>query len=100
MSTPLSLPGNVPPGAMLAALQAGAGAGQAMPAALQPEHGQYPHDPLEAVQTCINDLHGAMVALKDPQDTQDIAQALLVLQRIQNRLMGPKGGQGGAQPAR
>jgi len=107
MSTPLSLPGNVPPGLLLAALHAGAGAGGGpqlppLPAGLQDSGGPspYPKDPLEAVQTCINDLHSALPHLPDAQDTQDMTQALLILSRIQSRLMAPKGAPGGAQQAR
>ena len=72
------------------------------PAALQgggagPER-DYPHDPLAAVQECINDLHAAMPAFHDPQDTMDITNALRLLMGIQKRLMSPQQAGNGPQP--
>lgn len=58
----------------------------------------YPHDPLAAVQECINDLHAAMPAFHDPQDTMDITNALRLLMGIQKRLMQPQQGGNGPQP--
>ena len=45
-------------------------------------------DPLAALQDAIHAVAAAMASLPDPQDTQDAAQALLGLSKIQTRLMG------------
>lgn len=64
-------------------------------AALQGQAGpQNSPDPLQALQECIQTLPGVIAALPSPQDTQDATQALLILTRIQTRLMG-NGGQPG-----
>ncbi len=44
-------------------------------------------DPLSSLQDAIHSVTAAMVALPDPQDTQDAAQALTILARIQTRQM-------------
>lgn len=44
-------------------------------------------DPLSALQDAIHAVAAAMGALPDPQDTQDAAQAMLTLSKIQTRLM-------------
>ncbi len=55
----------------------------------QPQQGG---DPLSALQDAIHAAVGAQVALPNPQDTQDVAQAILILSKVQTRLMsGPPG---------
>ena len=104
MSTPLQIPGGIPPGALLAALHAGAGSGGGppLPAGLQQGGGDQGYDkdepPLAVLQDCINGLPKVIAALPDPQDTQDATQALLILTRVQTRLMKNQGGASGPQP--
>jgi hypothetical protein len=90
MSTPLQLPGNIPPGVLLAALHAGAGAGGGPPLPAGLSGGDQGYDqnepPLQVLQDCINGLPKVISALPDPQDTQDATQALLTLTKIQTRL--------------
>jgi hypothetical protein len=61
---------------------------QPLPQGLQ-EPGEAPdkEDPLDVLQECIQALPGLLNALPDPQDVQDATQALLILSRIQTRLM-------------
>jgi hypothetical protein len=86
--------GGAPPPAgmqdLMAALQGGQG-GQGGPGG-----GQGP-DPLQTLQDVIQLLPGLMAVLPDPRDTQDVAQALLIMTRIQSRLMA--GAAGGPQAA-
>lgn len=74
-------PPQLPPDLMLQA------AAQQQGAAPQPQA-----DPLTALQDAIHSVASAMASLPGAQDTQDAAQALLVLSRIQTRLMGPQSG--------
>jgi hypothetical protein len=46
---------------------------------------------LQSLQDAIHSVAAAMASLPGAQDTQDAAQALLQLSRIQTRLMGPQG---------
>lgn len=50
----------------------------------EPEAGP---DPLETLQECINALPGVLNSLHDPQDVQDATQALLILTKVQTRMM-------------
>lgn len=88
----LHLPGAPDPATLLAALHAGAGAGTGA--------GAYSPDesPLEVLQDCINGLPKVIAALPDPQDTQDATQALLILTRIQTRMMARQSQGNGSQP--
>ena len=75
---PPDLGGGMPPGLppeLAGALQQG---GQPPPP---------PADPLQSLQDAIHSVTSAMASLPGAQDTQDAAQALLVLSRIQTRLM-------------
>lgn len=53
-------------------------------------------DELGSLQDAIHSVAAAMSALADPQDTQDCAQALLTLTKIQTRRMAT--GAGGPPP--
>jgi hypothetical protein len=64
--------------AALAALIGGQGAGD-QPAANAP-------DPLNALQNCIQDLHGLMQVMPDAKHTQQIHQSLAPLLAIQSEL--------------
>lgn len=69
-------------------------AGQPLPQGLAPGRDDQTPDPLEVLQECIQGLHGVVAALPDPQDTHDAAQALLILTKVQKRLMGEQQGNG------
>jgi hypothetical protein len=53
-------------------------------------------DPLQALQQCIQDVHGLAATLPNAQHTQMAIQALGILTKIQSDLMAEKNG-GGAQ---
>lgn len=53
-------------------------------------------DPLQALQQCMQDLHGLVATMPDAQHTQMVLQALSILSKVQTDLMQPKNG-GGAQ---
>ena len=56
-------------------------------------------DPLQALQDAIHGIVAALTAAPDPQDTQDLTQAMLLMTRVQTRMMkgGGPGGPGGPQ---
>ncbi len=91
----LSLPGDAglppDPGPVLGGAPAFSGG---FPAQLQQPQPEPPSDPLAALQDAIHSVTAAMQALPSPQDTQDAAQALLQLSRIQTRLMQSASPQG------
>ena len=49
-------------------------------------------DPLAAVQSCIQDLHGLAGVVKDPENTQAVVQALGILTKVQTSLMNAQKG--------
>jgi len=49
-------------------------------------------DPLSAVQSCIQDLHGLAGVVKDPENTQAVVQALGILTKVQTSLMNAQKG--------
>lgn len=51
-------------------------------------------DPLQALQQCMQDLHGLIATMPDANHTQMVTQALGILAKIQSDLMPSK--QGGA----
>ena len=61
--------------------------------AMQPPDAQGA-DPLASVQDAIHAVSAAMTALPDAQSTQEAAQALVILARIQTRLMTSAAPQG------
>lgn len=63
------------------------GAMQGPPPGPLDQQGQPGSDPLGALQDAIHSVTAAMVALPDPRDTQDAAQALRILAGVQTRLM-------------
>jgi len=83
----------------MAALQAQQGA-PSLPPGLADQGGYTPQqDPLEVLQTCIQQLPGVLAALQDPRDVQDATRALLYLTGIQTRMMQGQQGGGGQQSA-
>lgn len=89
----------LPPG--LADMLGGAGAaGPPPPDALSGMLGQPPPedqpDPLQVLQDAIHAVAAALHALPDAEDTQNATQALLVLSKIQTKLMS-SGAAGAAQ---
>lgn len=96
-SVSLQLPEGVDP-AVLAHLAGAGGAPPALPQGLQGGYDQDDSsDPLKVLQDCIQKLPEVLSALPDPQDVQDATQALLILTKVQTRLMNKQGGQGAAQ---
>jgi len=80
-------------GALLGA--AGQGAPPSDLAAAPPGPEEMQPDPLQAVQDALHSVAAAVTALPGPQDVQDATQAMLVLSRIQTRLMQASGPQAG-----
>lgn len=94
-------PGGPPPGApaglppeLLAALAGGGG-----PPGGPPQNGGGGPDPLEALQTVIQDLHSLVAVLPDPQDTATATQCLGALTKIQSGMMAAQKGAGDAHGA-
>lgn len=75
----------------------GGGVPPGLAAMLQQPQGAPQADPLSELQDAIHAVVSAMASLPGAQDTQDAAQALLVLSRIQTRLMQQQGPGGPAQ---
>ena len=81
----------------LAAAMQGGGMPQSMMQGDTEDQGQ---DPLQALQDAIHGIVAALTAAPDPQDTQDLTQAMLLMTRVQTRMMkgaGSPGGPGGPQ---
>lgn len=55
----------------------------------EPSQGE---DPLTALQSVIEHLYSVITLLDSPEDTQMAMQALLILTRVQKRLMQEQGG--------